>query len=358
MRVTFICLEWPHEGHVGGVGRYAYRLASSLVAVTGIELAVVTFDGGLPLAGASMHFIPRASGRIGRFYGAPLRLRSVVTGTEPDVVHSFGDDWALPVRTRAPLVRTFLGSSLSEARSSSGLRKLNHYVLAVTEFISQKRSAYRIGIGPESFRAFGCDLLMPPVVPVAEGSRPPKTSGPSVVFIGSYGGRKRGRLVEDAVAEVSRRLDQRPSLTVIGPQSDAPRWSPEIVHISDASDGDVADIVARSWALMAPSSYEGFGIPTFEALSLGTPVIASSNPGSDYVLSLTEPAGALEVVADEHLASRLERRLRRGPKLDEDEERGRRRAVETLLRDASVERLKHDVYDVVAAPTRRGAADA
>jgi hypothetical protein len=50
MRVTFICLEWPHEGHVGGVGRYAYRLASSLVAVTGIELAVVTFDGGLPLA--------------------------------------------------------------------------------------------------------------------------------------------------------------------------------------------------------------------------------------------------------------------------------------------------------------------
>jgi glycosyltransferase involved in cell wall biosynthesis len=179
-----------------------------------------------------------------------------------------------------------------------------------------------------------------------------------VVFIGSHGGRKRGGLVEDTVAEVGSRLNQRPRLTVIGPQSDAHRWSPETAHVAGASDGDVAEIVARSWALMAPSSYEGFGIPTFEALSLGTAVIASSNPGSDYVLSLTEPAGALEVVADEHLASSLEARLRRGPKLDENEEQGRRLAVETLLRDASVERLKHDVYDAVAAPTWRGAADA
>ena len=358
MRVTFICLEWPHSGHVGGVGRYAHRLASSLVAVPGIDLAVVTFDGGDPVPGASMHFIPRPSGRVSRFYGAPLRLRGVVTQTDPDVVHSFGDDWALPVTTRAPLVRTFLGSALSEARSSSGLRKLNHYVLAVTEYISQRRSAYRIGIGPESFGSFHCQLLMPPVVPVEGGLRPPKTAEPSVVFIGSHGGRKRGSLVEDAVAAAGSQLDQRPSLTVIGPRSDAHRWSPGTVHVADASDEEVADVVARSWALMAPSSYEGFGIPAFEALSLGTPVIASSNPGSEYLRSLTRPAGALEVVADEDLESSLERRLRRGPKLDENEERGRREAVEALLRDASVARLVHDVYEVVLGSGKRGAGHA
>jgi glycosyltransferase involved in cell wall biosynthesis len=36
--------------------------------------------------------------------------------------------------------------------------------------------------------------------------------------------------------------------------------------------------------MVLPSSYEGFGLPYVEAMACGTPVIATSNPGSRFVL--------------------------------------------------------------------------
>jgi glycosyltransferase involved in cell wall biosynthesis len=344
MRVTFICLEWPHEGHVGGVGRYAYRLASALATRPDIDLTIVTFAGGTPLDGASLRTIPRPSGRLGRFYGSPLRLRRVISATRPDVIHSFGDDWALASHRGTPLVRTFLGSSLAEARSSTGLRKLNHYVLAVTERISSLRADVKIGIGPDSVEEFECEDFMPPVTAVQAPEDVHKTDEASVVFVGSYSGRKRGAVVADAVEAIRARTGLQIVLTVVGPSSDAHSWPAGTRHVSGASDADVLRIISRSWVLVAPSLYEGFGIPTYEALSMGTPVIASSNPGSEYMRSLTEPAGILQICPDVDLSDALAARLSGGPSIEGPEDSGRRTAVERLTTLASPRRLIEEIY--------------
>lgn len=344
MRITFICLEWPHEGHVGGVGRYAYRLASALTALPGVDVTIVTFAGGVPLDGATLLTIPRPSGRLGRFYGAPLRLRRMIAATRPDVIHSFGDDWALSSHRGVPLVRTFLGSSLAEARSSTGLRKFNHYVLAVTERLSSRRAAVKIGIGPDSVEEFECGDFMPPVTAVHAPEDVSKTDEASVVFIGSYAGRKRGAVVADAVEAARVTTGREITLTVVGPPSDAHSWPVGTEHVSGASDADVLKIVNRSWVLMAPSLYEGFGIPTYEALSVGTPVIASSNPGSEYMLTLTEPQGILQICSDDDLRGSLAARLTRGPSLEASEEAGRRTAVDRLTTLAAPGRLVDEIY--------------
>lgn len=70
VKVVLISLEWPHAGHVGGVGRYAFRIAEELQQR--VDLTVVTLVSGTPLEGATMVYVPRAPGRIGRYYLTPF----------------------------------------------------------------------------------------------------------------------------------------------------------------------------------------------------------------------------------------------------------------------------------------------
>ena len=347
MRVTFVCLEWPNATHTGGVARYAFRLATTMKSL--VKLTVVTFAGGEPIDGVDMIFLPRPSSRFQRYYATPFALRTVVKAIENDVIHSFGDDWAIRRSRRVAFVRTFLGSSLAEARSSSGLRKINHYFLALTEIISARRSHYRVAIGPDSFAEFKCHAIMPPVVAPVEVIGTMKTVQPSVVFIGSFHGRKRGALVERAVSAASERLGSPVLLRVIGPESDKSAWKVETVHVADATDLEVSEIVSSSWVLMAPSRYEGFGIPTFEAIALKTPVIASENPGSLYILEAVDPPGILSVVSDSNLGEALIARLRQRAVLSDSELSGANKSVTSLLRAAAAERLIAEIYPAALA---------
>lgn len=343
LKVVWLCLEWPSASHSGGVARYSYRLAAEVARLVG--LTVITEDGGEPVEGAEMLFLPRARSRLARYYGQPFRLRRVLKQIpDIDVVHAFGDDWAVG-RGRWRHVRHFLGMSLSEARSSRGMRKLNHYVLALLEKVSQWRADYRIGIGPESCEAFHCHALMPPVVAI----RPtgiPKTSEPSVVFIGSFLGRKRGRLAEAAVQQAERRLGKPIQLTVFGPADDAPRWSDTTVYRAGSTDEDVRAAIESAWALLAPSSYEGFGIPIYEGLALGTAVIATPNPGSTYQSSLLAgPSEALRIIErDEDLADALVDRIRRGAALADEAAKAGKRAAASMREQASAQALQTNAY--------------
>jgi glycosyltransferase involved in cell wall biosynthesis len=348
--VTFVCLEWPNGKHVGGVGRYAYRIAVAISAL--VDLTVVTIRGGEAIPGVRMVYVRPPRSRVDRFYVIPFLLRKTVGAISSDVVHAFGDDWALAGAT--PVVRTFLGSSLGEARASTGLRKLNHYVLALTEAISRKKATYKIAIGADSNAEFRCDTVMPPVVAVARPPGVTKTEAPSVIFIGSFNGRKRGELVERVVARVSAEIGRDVSLTVVGPKTDAFNWAPETLHLAGADDDTVASVVASSWVLMAPSLYEGFGIPAFEALSLQTAVIASSNPGSEFVKSFAKSAESLKLVNDADLGKALAERIHRGANLTSSELVETRNAVQGILHAADPGRLVRDVYMMIA--TERSAS--
>ncbi|SMQ58479.1 glycosyltransferase [Agreia sp. VKM Ac-1783] len=340
VKVVLISLEWPHAGHVGGVGRYAFRIAEELR--TKVDLTVVTLSGGTPLEGATMVYVPRVSGRLARYYLTPLRLRRLVASIEADVIHAFGDDWAL-AKNGAPIVRTFLGSSLAEARASRGLRSLNHYVLALTEAWSRARAKYRIAIGPDSFDTFRCDILMPPVTKVPQVSGVDKSEAPSVVFIGSFHGRKRGWLVARAVREAQSKSGLPITLSVIGPANDRENWSTDTIHMSGASDEAVRETVASSWVLMAPSEYEGFGIPLYEAMALGTYAIVTDNPGSSYIYNAVQPTPPISLVPERELRSELEKRIQGTGTLSTPEQQAASAAVDYLTSEASGDRLV-DIY--------------
>jgi len=165
-----------------------------------------------------------------------------------------------------------------------------------------------------------------------------------VVFVGSHSGRKRGNLVASVVDSVRAETRLPIALIVIGPASDAEAWPDETHHVAGASDAEVLEIVSSSWVLLAPSLYEGFGIPTYEALAVGTPVIASSNPGSEFIRSLTTSGTVIDITQDEGLRAALVSRLTRGPGLDPSEEETRRAAVERLALLASPSRLVQEIY--------------
>lgn len=341
MRVTMLCLEWPSSKHSGGVARYAYRMASGLCKL--VDLTIVTIEGGLDLPGARIVQIRKPRSRFDRYYWLPFVARAAVLRQGPDIIHSFGDDWPF-VRRTVPVIRSFFGSSWSEAKSSSGIRRLNHAILALTEKFSQLRSTVRIAIAPETMDIFNCHRLMPPVTEVEVHDRRPSAS-PSAVFIGSFGGRKRGQVAERAVQEVSKKLGRDITLTVIGPNSDRQSWHSDTRHISGASDREVAQIISQSWVLLSPSLYEGFGIPVFEALSLGVAAIASDNPGSNYFESLCKERGAFALAkSDLEFVAILEQRILDGPSLARVDFDGGQKAVHRMLELASISRLVDEVY--------------
>lgn len=337
MRVLWISFEWPRDGqHVGGVGRYAYRLATELKEL--VELTVVTFAGASRLPGVEFIELPSPRTRFGRFYGSPWSLRVALQNRDFDVIHSHGDDWA--VTMDASMVRSFYGTSWSEAKSSRGLRRWNHVVLAGIEKISARRADLALAIAPESMSAFDCKYVIPPIIGLPQDVVRTATEGPSVVFIGSHGGRKRGWLVESAVRDASAILGVEVQLNVIGPKSDAASWSTSVLHHSGLTDAEVNAVLGSAWVLAAPSLYEGFGIPSIEALNMGMRVIASPNPGNEYFGGISDEYLPIDIVDSDSQFSRcLADRIRTGPYLTPNERRSARELVARLNRDASAERM-------------------
>lgn len=344
LKVAFVCVELPGSSHVGGAPRYGFRLASELASL--VDLTVITAEGCDAVPGAKMEYIKPSRGRFSRYYLLPFRVRSAIKRGEFDVVHAFGEDWAIPKR-KALLVRTFLGTSWSEAVSSKGLRKWNHFVLYLLEKYSQIRSDIRISIGPESHEAFRCDYLVPPVVPLSVKAGREPTEEPSVIFIGSFLGRKRGELAQRVVRDVEQLLNQPVRLVVVGPASDREMWDKRVEHISGASDVEVQKLISNAWMLLSTSSYEGFGIPVFEALTLGVPAVSTSNPGSEYLSTEYGDGGPFVLCRDDdELVPAVLARLTKGPYLESGDVSFCSEISAKLINQASPEFMVKSIYQM------------
>ena len=350
MRVTWLSLEWPRLGfHSGGVGRYAARMAQRVAEM--VELTVVTFAGGEEIPGVRLVTIPAPIGRFDRYYTSAWRARAAVSATVPDLVHAHGDDYFLT--NRVPIVRTFYGLSLSEAVSSRGLRRLNHLVLAGLEQWSSYHAAVRLGIAVEAVKHFRCEDLFPPFFGASPvGQRMPAVA-PTIVFIGSFAGRKQGWLAQSAVAALREKREWCSSrLVVIGPQNDACNWETWVEHYSSLSDGEVSSVLSSAWLLVSPSSYEGFGIPIVEALAHEVAVVAVDNPGSSFIFNHSDRRVPLTLTNEDGFVDAVFETICRGPYLNRDFEGGARHLVESLTKAGSPERLV-DIYKKVLA-TRGG----
>lgn len=108
-----------------------------------------------------------------------------------------------------------------------------------------------------------------------------RTPEPSVVFVGTLAGRKRGRFLLDVFSRHVRPAHPCASLAVVGEQGPA---IPGVTYYTGVADRELAALYRRAWVYASPSTYEGFGLPYLEALACGTPVVATANPGSIEVL--------------------------------------------------------------------------
>jgi glycosyltransferase involved in cell wall biosynthesis len=126
------------------------------------------------------------------------------------------------------------------------------------------------------------DFVSPPA--------PFRASRPYFIHVGTLEARKNLTFLLAVWRRLSERLGpDAPSLVLVGRRG----WENEsvldhlerseaavrLVHeVSDLQDPQLAALMAGARALLAPSFTEGFDLPVIEALSLGTPVIASDIP--------------------------------------------------------------------------------
>ena len=279
-RIAILALEWPGEGNLGGVARFNSRLATELAASDN-EVTVYTTNNPQEIVNVNMRGIGRFDSRISRYYIAPIILGLIllVESKKYHQIFSSGDDWGL-ISTRK-VTRIFHGTARGELTDARTIRKINHWFLHKLERISSTRISHKFAVGPDSSLEFNAPIFLP-IVGISSRNLS-KTKNPSIIFIGNFNGRKRGYLADQIVALLKKKYSSL-FFTVITSNADRDLFKNADSTFVDLSEEEKQNLISKSWIIFSLSSYEGFGIPIFEAMLEGTIPIATENAGSAYQL--------------------------------------------------------------------------
>ncbi len=216
-----------------------------------------------------------------RHYALPWLFNARPFGSAFDVAHLHGDDWFY-LRRRLPTVRTLYGSALMESlTATSRKRRVNQALIFGLEQLAARRADAVYGIGPDSRMLYAADGVLSCDVP--RPSEPPRpVADPTILFIGTWEGRKRGRMLHETFQREVRPALPRAQLWMV---SDRAEPGPGVTHFPHPSDEQLGHLFQGAWAFCLPSAYEGLGIPYLEAMAHGVPVVATPNPGADHVLA-------------------------------------------------------------------------
>jgi glycosyltransferase involved in cell wall biosynthesis len=283
MNIAFYHYRLPQAGlKPGGVQVFVDRVATALVDH---GHSVTTFTFAPPTASRTYDvkvLRPRqtAQSKVLRLYVSPWIFNLRPFGTSFDVAHLHGDDWFY-LRRKLPTVRTFYGSALMEALTATSVRRrLNQSVVFGLEQLARSRADAVYGIGPDSqylYRAdgiLGCGAL-PPAAP------PDPDQVPTILFVGTWRGRKRGSLLAEAFRRFVRSRVANARLVMVSDYAEVGEGVEWIPHPTDA---ELDELYRRAWVFCLPSAYEGLGLPYIEALAHSLPVVATRNVGAEQVL--------------------------------------------------------------------------
>jgi glycosyltransferase involved in cell wall biosynthesis len=279
MKVAIISAEWPNSSQIGGVGIYNFRLAQEFEKL-GHEVTVYTC---VPNRTATMLdnikyvTLPIGKSRIARYYFFPLMIamRLAFDSRNYDRIISSGDDWA--ILSTKKLVRIFHGTAKGEQTDSNYLRKINHKLIFILERLSSLRVKRRYAVGIDSCKVFKAELF-PPTLGV-NAMNLIKDKNISIAFVGAFFGRKKGWLADKIIGEL-KQLIPGVQFVVITNSNDIHKFVNADQVKSNISDKTKQKLISKATFLICTSSYEGFGIPVFEAMIEGTIPLSTKNPGS------------------------------------------------------------------------------
>lgn len=306
----------------GGVDVLIDRVARRLVA-RGHVVRVFTYSPAPAGATYDVQQLEPSSWR----HRKPRRMLSVpralnrVDFSGLDVLHLHGDDWFYR-RRKLPTVRTFYGSALHEARTATRWRRrLGQSAAFALELLAARRATASYGLIPGDGRWYRTRGTLGCGVDVDLNDRAvDRAPHPTILFVGTWRGRKRGGVLAQAFAdEVKPRVPEAELLMV----SDEAAPALGLTWIARPSDDELRRLYRRAWVLCLPSAYEGLGIPYLEAMGMGTPVVATPNPGAEYLLRSGRDGRIVEV---ERLGEELVRLLTDPAARQALAQAGRRRA--------------------------------
>jgi glycosyltransferase involved in cell wall biosynthesis len=282
LRIAMISYYLPSASKIG-VGYQVHELATELVRR---GHTVDVFSECPPVAGAIYgHHRVVLSGLMRTFRFATTLRRIDFSGY--DVLHAHGDDYWM-WRRRVPVhLRTLHGSCFEEALTVRGAKeKLRMVALGFSEVLASLAADTTVVVSPATRRWVPwVHRVIPNGVDTNRFHDDPaaRTERPTVLFVGTWHGRKRGEALAEAfVTQVQPAV---PDAELLMVTQDAPADPGKGIRVLGRLDDEaLAEAYRRAWVFCLPSDYEGFGIPYAEALASGTPVVATANLGARYVL--------------------------------------------------------------------------
>jgi glycosyltransferase involved in cell wall biosynthesis len=146
-----------------------------------------------------------------------------------------------------------------------------------------------------------------------------RAENPSILFVGTLRGRKRGQWLREVFDGEVRKSIPNAELWMVCEepvQGEGIRWMGRV------SEEVLCQLYRRAWVFCLPSTYEGFGIPYIEAMASGTPVVSTFNPGA---VEVTEGGLRGLLCRDSRLGGSLLRVLRNHAAREHLAEMGRQR---------------------------------
>jgi glycosyltransferase involved in cell wall biosynthesis len=141
-----------------------------------------------------------------------------------------------------------------------------------------------VGVSRNSLRFYPWrQVVIPNAVDIDRfAPRSHRSPDPTVLFVGTYRGRKGGRLLVEAFTNDV--LPKVPEAHLWMVCTDAPA-APRVEVLGRLTDDELAERYRSAWVFCLPSSYEGFGIPYIEAMASGLRIVATPNRGAKEVLA-------------------------------------------------------------------------
>jgi glycosyltransferase involved in cell wall biosynthesis len=290
-----VCLVGLIAGGHSGVPRYAAALSRALDGVADsypdLSLTLLTTAAGADAVGARSLAVKVVAGRSRRVNAGPGRLaleHLALRRERADLFHFFDVTGPVLAPSR-PFVATVHDAAVMQGYGllrNTYKRRLYPWALAraralvaVSQFAKDETLRY-FDVDPEKIVV----VHSGPGFVAADDGRPAEVGdggGPFVVYVGNLGPNKNLPFLVRAFdrADVPARLllagRARGGLAETTDAIAAARSRDRIEILSDVSDAELDGLYRSAVAVVLPSTYEGFGFTSLEAMSRGCPVLAS-----------------------------------------------------------------------------------